>query len=95
MAAASDNDTGPPGGSRRRLVDAIESLNEGVALYDSEDRLVLSNQAYATLYPAARPGISHQELLQSLIASGALAADEEWIAARRERHLRPSGSDRA
>ncbi len=94
MAAATDNGTGQPGGGRRRLVDAIESLSEGVALFDGEDRLVLSNRAYAALYPAARPGVSHQDLLRALVESGALAADEDWIAARCERIQRPRNSDR-
>lgn len=35
--------------ARQRLVDAIESINEGFAFYDAEDRLVLSNQRYKDL----------------------------------------------
>ena len=84
MAGASDNQSGPPGGGRRRLVDAIESLSEGVALYDSEDRLVLSNQAFAELYPAARPGVGHQDLQRALMTSGDLLADQEGTAEGRD-----------
>ena len=35
--------------ARQRLVDAIESISEGFALYDAEDRLVLSNSRYREL----------------------------------------------
>ncbi len=92
MTSSPDNDAGRPGSGRRRLVDAIESLSEGVALYDDEDRLVLSNRAYVALYPAARPGVSYQDMLQALVASGALAADDGWIEARRDGHLRPQSA---
>ncbi len=38
--------------ARQRLVDAIESISEGFALYDAEDRLVLCNSRYREiLYP--------------------------------------------
>ncbi|MGH7185485.1 MAG: PAS-domain containing protein, partial [Pseudomonadota bacterium] len=38
--------------ARQRLVDAIESISEGFALYDADDRLVLCNSRYREiLYP--------------------------------------------
>ena len=38
--------------ARQRLIDAIESISEGFALYDAEDRLVLCNSRYRELlYP--------------------------------------------
>ena len=42
--------------ARQRLVDAIESISEGFALYDAEDRLLLCNSRYREmLYPGLRP----------------------------------------
>jgi len=35
--------------ARQRLIDAIESISEGFAFYDAEDRLVLSNTRYREL----------------------------------------------
>ncbi len=38
--------------ARQRLIDAIESISEGFALYDAEDRLLLCNSRYREiLYP--------------------------------------------
>ena len=36
---------------RTRLRDAIESLTDGFALYDADDRLVMSNTAFRKLWP--------------------------------------------
>ncbi len=37
--------------ARQQLVDAIESISEGFALFDREDRYVLTNSNYRRLYP--------------------------------------------
>lgn len=51
---------------RRRLVDAVESLDEGFALFDADDRLVLGNRRFSQLYPWLEkhlaPGIERQQL---------------------------------
>jgi len=39
--------------ARQRLVDAIESSSEGFALFDAEDRLVLSNGHFRDYYPVS------------------------------------------
>ena len=48
---------------------AIESLSAGLAIFDSDDRLVACNDAYRRLYPKLsdllRPGTSHAELLRA------------------------------
>ena len=42
--------------ARQRLIDAIESISEGFALFDAEDRLVLCNGPIReVLYPARGP----------------------------------------
>lgn len=62
------------------ICDALESLREGVALCDAEDRLVLFNNRYVELYRplAARivPGASFHELGEASIASGLFAGDD-------------------
>ncbi|MEO8144717.1 MAG: PAS domain S-box protein [Betaproteobacteria bacterium] len=40
--------------SEGQLRDAIESFPEGIAVYDGEDRLLVCNEAYASLYGAGR-----------------------------------------
>jgi diguanylate cyclase (GGDEF)-like protein/PAS domain S-box-containing protein len=39
---------------RKRLSDSIESINEGFALFDRDDRLIVSNHRYSDLYPSLR-----------------------------------------
>ena len=59
-----------------RLSDAIESLDEGFALYDENDRLVLWNKRYAELNAHVahelREGVRYGQLLDAAIASGRL-----------------------
>jgi hypothetical protein len=43
--------------ARVRLRDAIESLPDGFALFDADDRLLLHNEAYLEFWPALRGGI--------------------------------------
>jgi signal transduction histidine kinase len=55
-------------GAQRRLRDAIESINEGFAIFDAHDRLVLCNRTYLSLWPAIAeqivPGIRYEDLLK-------------------------------
>ncbi|MEM7177220.1 MAG: PAS-domain containing protein [Pseudomonadota bacterium] len=59
-----------------RLNDAIESLDEGFALYDADEKLVLWNRRYAELNAHVsdrlRKGVAYGELLDAAIASGKL-----------------------
>ncbi|HEY5700647.1 MAG TPA: adenylate/guanylate cyclase domain-containing protein [Thermohalobaculum sp.] len=87
--------------ARQRLVDAIESISEGFSLYDSEDRLVLSNRQYQSLlYPGIEhevvPGVPFAHLVQRAAEAGILEDAQgnvdAWIARRMERHRDPQGS---
>ncbi len=78
-------------GVRRRLVDAVESISEGFALYDSDDRLVLCNSTYRNImYPGLDPhleaGTPFKRILQGTVELGlvqdAKGREEEWIAER-------------
>jgi len=52
--------------ARQRLADAVESIPEGVALFDNRDRLVLFNRTFAQMYPwlekKLKPGAAFTEL---------------------------------
>jgi PAS domain S-box-containing protein len=53
---------------RQQLADAIEAISDGFALYDSEDRFVLGNSTYLTMYPKSahlmRPGAAFEEIIR-------------------------------
>jgi diguanylate cyclase (GGDEF)-like protein/PAS domain S-box-containing protein len=80
--------------SRERLEDAIEALPDGFALYDAEDRLVVSNQRYREIYgltaPAIRTGTTFEAILRYGLARGQYPAAEgqelTWLEERLYRH---------
>ncbi|MDP6572309.1 MAG: PAS-domain containing protein [Rhodospirillales bacterium] len=59
-----------------RLIDAIEGISEGFALFDADDRLVLCNSKYKELYDYGdadvEPGTSLKELIELDIARGTI-----------------------
>jgi len=67
--------------AEQRLRDAVESLSDGFALYDADDRLVLCNRKWMELYGYAdediRPGILYEELVRLDAARDAVAGDIE------------------
>ncbi len=79
-----------------RLIDAIESLSEGFALFDSDDRLVLSNQTYREVSKEKShyvvPGVKFEEIVRQNVANGYVPgledeeAAEAWIHRRLARH---------
>ena len=84
--------------SEQRLVEAIESISEGFAYYDAEDRLVLCNSCYREmLYSGANtdmaPGTSFETIIRSAAERGdiedAVGQVEEWIAGRLHQHRNP------
>ena len=54
--------------SRKRMVDAIESISEGFVMFDKDDRLIMANSVYQDMYPELKermlPGISYKELIK-------------------------------
>jgi PAS domain S-box-containing protein len=80
-----------------RLRDAIESIGAGFALFDRDDRLVVSNETHKRMYPKNRalmvPGTKFADILRGSVDLGqhpdAAGRAEEWIAARLQRHLDP------
>ncbi|QPC98043.1 NahK/ErcS family hybrid sensor histidine kinase/response regulator [Qipengyuania soli] len=85
--------------ARARLRDAIESLNDGFALFDANDRLLMCNRAFLAFWPeleeVAEDGPNFAELAERLARSGrtigSLVAPERWVKDRIERHARADG----
>ena len=84
------------------LVDAIESLNDGFQLWDSNDKLLMVNQAYRKFYPEyeafTRIGMTFEEQI-GLVYDSRLAEPGEdpsrrakWLEERLAHHHNPSGS---
>jgi len=86
--------------ARRRLTDAIESISEGFILFDSEDRLVLSNSKYREdLYPGLADvmvsGTPFETVLRRGAERGLIKGTEgrveEWVTERLALHRNPRG----
>jgi signal transduction histidine kinase/CheY-like chemotaxis protein len=85
---------------RRTLADAIASIQEGFVLYDSGDRVVLQNDAYAKLNAGLReltlPGTGFEQVLRSAVAHGVVdpgdMSTDDWVAMRLRYRRAPTGS---
>jgi len=85
--------------AQRQLAEAIETITEGFALYDADDRLVLCNSRYRDLYADVdlklAPGVRYENILRAAASGGLIegvAGDlEGWVAARIKRHRNPTG----
>ncbi|MCL4766852.1 MAG: PAS-domain containing protein [Hyphomicrobiaceae bacterium] len=84
--------------SERRLVDAIETISEGFACYDAEDRLVICNTCYRDLLYASADfaptaGTSFEVVIRQAAERGAIkdaeGRVEEWVAERLHQHRHP------
>jgi PAS domain S-box-containing protein len=84
--------------SEQRLVEAIESISEGFAYYDADDRMVLCNSVYREmLYTGVdtdmAPGTSFETIIRNAAERGevedAKGHVEEWIANRLHQHRNP------
>jgi len=81
--------------AQARLATAVDGLEDAVYLYDSEDRLILLNDAARKNNPGAgdklRAGTTYEELLRGRVAAGLIAEawggrEEDWIQERLARH---------
>ena len=81
-----------------RLGEAIESISEGFACYDAEDRLVVCNSCYRDLlYPGLdvdlSAGMNFEAIVRRAAERGYIKDAEghvdEWVAARMLRHVNP------
>ncbi|WP_338505061.1 NahK/ErcS family hybrid sensor histidine kinase/response regulator [Sphingomonas kaistensis] len=78
----------------RRLNDAVESINEGFALFDADDRLVMCNQTYLGFWPEVadriRPGMQFADIIRLISDDGRaltqIIAPDRWVSERMRRH---------
>lgn len=86
--------------AQQRLRDAIESINEGFAIFDADDRLVLCNQTYLGLWPKIAdqivPGISFSEIADMVGKDGSMlgamvAPRDRWVSERMAQRMVASG----
>ncbi len=83
--------------ARALLADAIESLPDGFALFDAEDRFVMCNSAYrprAMSKVELKPGLPFFELISKVVETFVFpnelgATPEAWLQERMRRHLDP------
>jgi len=83
------------------LRDAIESISEGFVIYYADDRLVICNEQYRSLFPTITdiilPGITFEELIDTGLAReqyGGVTAERDKEEIKKERmdhHRNPSG----
>jgi PAS domain S-box-containing protein len=86
--------------AQSQLVTAIESMSEGLSLYDADGRFVLANSKYREMRTEIgdliAPGIAFEKLLRAGVEHGqyadAVGREEEWIRERTEQHRNPQGA---
>ncbi len=84
--------------TQARLVDAIESMSEGFALFDRADRLVLWNRQYEAFFPYLKPylrsNLSFAALVEVAARHARLTGEQAgtWTAWRLARHANPAGA---
>lgn len=89
--------------ARTMLRNAVESLSDGFAWFNSEDRLVLCNRRYAELYTDAQrfeeiANMTFEELVRWSLRKGEVVPHEfdgnieGWVAERVARHQAASGA---
>ena len=84
---------------RSLLFDAIESIADGFALYDSNDLLVLHNNRLEDMFEGVKdimvPGVAFAEVVRTSVLRGRIRAAEgrveEYVQERLQRHLNPKG----
>jgi adenylate cyclase len=85
--------------SERRLIEAIESISEGFALFDANDCLVLCNNRYREIYPGIVdvivPGTPFEVIAGTNARRGhireAVGRVDEWLKDRLAMHRNPAG----
>ncbi|MBK8174558.1 MAG: EAL domain-containing protein [Rhodospirillales bacterium] len=82
---------------RNDLVDAIESIADGFALFDASDHLVLCNenyrQALARVEDILQPGLAFEDLMHAMVRRGCIIIPEQdmddWLATQFSRRQHP------
>lgn len=74
----------------RRLWHSIETIQDGIAFFDSDNRMIAANQAWLSVFDgleAIRPGVSYVEMLQFATEEGIVDTGERTAADWREAML--------
>ncbi|MFY0634532.1 MAG: response regulator [Vannielia sp.] len=78
--------------AERRLWDSVETVTDGFAVFDAEDRLVAANSAWLSLFTELdemAPGITYMDMLRLAVEEGLVdpgdAAPGDWITAMLDR----------
>ena len=73
--------------AERRLWDSINTLNDGFAVFDSRERLVMANRAYLRpfeRFPEVRPGIAYGDIIEICAREGLILRGDtpasDWTA---------------
>ncbi|MFN4129072.1 MAG: PAS domain S-box protein, partial [Paracoccaceae bacterium] len=83
---------------RAQLYNAIETLPDGVIIWDTNERLVFANSAYKQMYPevadALIAGTRQEDILQVGLRLNAfpdaIGREEEWLAEQWQRYRNPT-----
>jgi len=75
---------------RKRLLDAVDQMEEGLLLIDADRRVIAYNRSYANHLPAVRdmlmPGVRYEDVLKTILDAGTInearGREEEWMAER-------------
>jgi len=85
--------------AREKLSTAVENVPVGIALFDSDDRLVFFNNRYGELMEVVadilKPGVTFEEMIRTLVdrqpVKDARGREEEFIQERIKHHRNPTG----
>ncbi|MCH6591266.1 MAG: PAS domain S-box protein, partial [Proteobacteria bacterium] len=85
--------------AREKLSKAVENVPVGIALFDSDDRLVFFNNRYGELMEVVadilKPGVTFEEMIRTLVdrqpVKDARGREEEFIQERIKHHRNPTG----
>jgi adenylate cyclase len=80
--------------AKLQLDEAIASIDEGFALWDTDDRLIVCNdrlrEMFGKLDVEVRPGVTFEEVARSMVRSGLIpvrqGASENWVQRRLASH---------
>ncbi|MGA0796899.1 MAG: PAS-domain containing protein [Quisquiliibacterium sp.] len=80
------------------LAEAIAALPDAFVVYDTDDRLVICNQAYRDTYPLIdniTPGVRFEDILREGLRKGqmpeAIGREQAWLETRLAQHRNPGG----
>jgi signal transduction histidine kinase/CheY-like chemotaxis protein/HAMP domain-containing protein len=85
---------------RKTIQAAIATISEGFVLYGPDDRIVLCNEQFRSIYPGladiVHPGARFRDILDAVVARKLIDLSDtdadSWIADRVARHAAPAGS---